>query len=315
MKPVYYLVGDEPYLMDLAMRELTDRLVPADMRDFNLNIFYAKECRGDEIAETAQTLPFLAEQRLIIVKRSEQLTSDALELLTGYLQNPSPSTCLVFAGDKLDQRRKFAQEIKKQGEVVEYKRLYDNQLPPFVREELASRNKKIAPEAVDLLVNLIGANLQELVSQIDKLVTYVGERPQVTLDDVRQIASDSRVASVFEISDAVGERNLPLALKRLTELYRDGGEPLQVLFILTRHFRQLWQAREILDSGRPQGEIAKALGISPYFVAKIASQAKQFRPAELKRLFERLFETDVALKSGGDDILVERLIIDICTPR
>jgi DNA polymerase III subunit delta len=312
--PLYYLYGDEPYLIDRGVKRLLARTVSPEFRDFNLNVYYGKECKGEEIVSAAQTMPMFAEWRVVLVKRSGELPAPALETLTGYLADPSPSTCLIFEGDKIDQRKKFFLDMKKQGNLVEYKRLYENQLGPFIREEAAARGKKIDGAALELLIYLVGNNLQELAAEVEKITTYVGAREMVKGDDVRAIVSDTKVDSIFELTDALGGKELGRALRSLNTILRDGEAPLMVMAMLTRHFRQLWKVRELCDRKVPPQEIGKAAGINPYFLKGILEQARNYRVAELKGIFERLFETDLALKtSGGKPVnLMECLVMDIC---
>jgi DNA polymerase III subunit delta len=312
--PLYYFHGDEPYLMEQGVKRLLSRTVSPDFRDFNLNVFYGKECKGDEIMTAAQTMPMFAEWRVVLVKRSSELSAAALEALTGYVADPAPSTCLIFEGEKIDQRKKFFVEIKKQGNLVEFKRLYENQLGPFIREEAAVYGKKLEAAALELLVYLVGNNLQELAAQVEKIATYVGARETVKVADIKEIVSDTKVDSIFELADALGGKDLGKALRSLNTILRDGEAPLMVMAMVTRHFRQLWKVRELCDRRVPSQEIGKAAGINPYFLKGILEQAKNYRLSELKEIFERLFETDLALKtSGGKPVsLMECLVMDIC---
>jgi DNA polymerase-3 subunit delta len=313
--PLYYLYGNEPYLVEREVKRILARAVAPEFRDFNLNVYYGNECKGGEIVATAQTLPMFSPQRVVLVKRSGDLPAAALDILTEYVGAPSPSTCLVFQGEKIDQRKKFFVELKKRGALVEFKRPYENQLAPFVREEASALGKRIEPAAIDLLAYLAGTNLQELVSQLEKIATYVGAREQIATADVKEVVSDTRVDSVFDLNNALGERNLAKALRNLHTILRDGEAPLMVLAMITRHFRQLWRVRELLDARTPQAEMAKLSGINPYFLRGVAEQARNFRPGELRRAFELFYGADFALKSSGGKPagIMERLLVDICT--
>jgi DNA polymerase III subunit delta len=312
--PVYYFHGDEPYLMGRAVKRLLDLTAPADSRDFNMDVFYGKECRGDEIAAAAQTLPMFAERRVVLVRRSGELSASAQESLAEYVADPSPSTCLIFEGEKIDQRKKFFLEIKKNGNLVEFKRLYENQLGPFIREEAAARGKKVEPAALEMLVYLSGNNLQELAAELEKVATFIGHRDMIRVADIKEIVSDTKVDSIFELTDAVGGKDLARALRSLNTILRDGEAPLMVLAMLARHFRQLWRVKELCNRGVPSAEIGKAAGINPYFIKGILEQARNFRIVEFKGIFDRLFATDLALKSSGGKPLnlMECLIMDIC---
>lgn len=312
--PLYYLCGDEPFLVEKGVKELSARMVAADFRDFNLNVFYGRECRGAEVVDAAQTLPMFSDRRMVLVKDAERLSAEALDIIGRYLANPCPSTCLLFQGEKPDQRKKFFVEFKKKGVLVEFKRPYENQLPAFIRDEAGRNNKKVEPAAMELLVGLIGNNLQELASQIEKIATYAAGRSSITLDDVRAVASDSRADSIFDLTNALGGKDLASALKSLDTLLGDGEAPLFILHMITRHFRQIWMVRELLDRRTPAAEIGKSLRINPYFLEGTISQAKRFSGSVLKGIFDRFFETDLALKSSGGkpDILMERLVMGIC---
>jgi DNA polymerase-3 subunit delta len=312
--PLYYFHGDEPYLIERAVKRLLDLTVSPDSRDFNLDIFYGKECKGEEIATTGQTLPMFAERRVVLVKRSGELSPAALEMLTEYVSDPSPSTCMIFEGEKIDQRKRFFVEMKKRGNLVEFKRLYENHLGPFIREEAAVYGKKVEPAAVEMLVYLIGNNLQELAAEIEKVAIYVTGRDAITVADIREIVSDTKVDSIFELTDSIGRRDLGKSLRNLNTILRDGEAPLMVLAMLTRHFRQLWRVKELSDKRLPPNEIGKAAGINPYFLKGIVEQAKNYRISEFRGIFERLIATDLALKtSGGKPVsLLECLLMDIC---
>lgn len=317
IRPLYYLYGEESYLIEKGVKQLLSRLVSTDLRDFNLNVYYGNECTGDDIAAAAQTLPMFAEWRVVQVKNSDKLSAAALEALAAYVQDPSPSTCLILQGEKIDQRKKFFVEMKKRGELVEFKRLYENQLLPFIRSEAAEQGKKFQPAAAELLVCLSGNNLQDLVSQIEKIILYAGSRDIIELDDVKAVVSDTRVDSVFELANSLGEKNLDKALRNLHALMYDGEAPLLILAMLTRHFRQLWKVRELVERKVPSQEIGKAAGVHPYFLQGIVRQSKNYRVAELREVFEKFFTLDFALKSGSAKpaLLLERLVIDICGAR
>ncbi len=314
VRTLLYFYGDEQYLMEKAVRRLLDTLVPPDLRDFNMEVFYGNESSGGQIAEAAATLPMFAEWRAVLVKKADALTADSLEVLARYLDNPSSSTCLVFLGEKIDQRKKFFSEFKKRGELVECKRLYENQLGAFIRAETAARGKKIESAAAETLIYLVGNNLQELVSEVEKAVLYAGGRDTVTASDIREIASDTRVNSVFELADSLGGKKIDRALRSLDTLIEGGEAPLLILAMITRHYRQLWKVRDLLDRKTPTRDIGREAGINPYFLQGIIPQARNYEPGELRRLFEKIFQADLALKTGRvkPRIVLERLLMDAC---
>ena len=301
--------------MERAVKRLMDLVVPPDFRDFNLDVFYGNECKGDEVASVAQTLPMFADRRMVLVKRAGELSSAALEILVSCVADPSPTTCLVFVGEKVDQRKKFFQEMKKKGELVECKRPYENQLGSFIRDEARGLGKRVEPAAAEMLLYLVGNNLGELVTQLEKVALYVGQREMITVDDVRGIVSDTKVESVFDLANALGERNVGKALRSLATILRDGEAPLMLLAMIARHFRQLWRVRDLMAQKVPQQDISRLAGINPYFIKGVIAQARNFTVDDLKKVFEGLYATDLALKGGGAKrpaLTLEKLVMNVC---
>jgi DNA polymerase-3 subunit delta len=247
------------------------------------------------------------------VKRAEELQAEQLEQLIPYIKAPSPDTCLIFHASKIDQRRKFFAELKKTDLLIEYKKLKDDQLPGFVTRETGHHGKRIDPAATDLLVYYCGNSLREIVAQVEKLSTYVGQRGLITVDDVKAIVSDTKTDTVFELANALGSRNLERAVRQLQILLRDPDSAYMLVGALARHFRQLCMIRELMDQRASQDEISKRVKINPYFLKGMISQAQKFNIAEYRKILLLLHETDMGLKSGGrQGPLFEMLLFEIC---
>lgn len=311
---ICYLYGEESFLIERATKQLLDHAIDPSLKDFNYNVFFGNESKGIDIADAAQTLPMFAERRAVLVKRAEALKAEALDALLSYVQHPSQTTCLIFCGLKIDQRKKFFLELKKLGALVEFKRLYDNKLSGFISAESLVHGKPIEPAAADLLSLLIGNNLQELSSQLEKLVVYAGSRPRVTVDDVKTIASNSKAFTVFELARYLGGRDLQNALRSLDTLFLNGEEVPMMVGALSRHFRQLWRVREMQEQKAAQADISREVGINTFFLGEYLQQAKNFNRNDLKRIFEELYSCDVASKTGGGQpyTLMCNLVFAIC---
>lgn len=314
--PLYFIYGEEEFLVERAVQRLVERIVSPDSRDFNFSIFYGKEARVEQIIESAMTLPMFAQRRVILVKRADEMPADAFEQLLSYLQNPSPESCLVFQGVKVDQRRKFFQELKKADLLVEFKKMKDDHLPAFIRREAEQRGKRMESAAAEMIVYYTGNNLRELVAQMEKLASYCGDRPTINIDDVRAMASDTKIDSVFELADAMGRRNLDRAMRQLQTVLRDSDAPYMLIGALARHFRQLCIIRALLQKKIANDEIGRQAKVNPYFLKGLLEQSRNFRPDEFAGIFARLHEADLELKSGGrQQTLLEMLVFSICSCR
>ncbi len=309
-----YLYGEESFLVDRLTKKLLDAAIDSSLKDFNLNVFFGNEVKGVEVADAALTLPMFADRRAVLVKRADLMKADALDALMTYIKNPAASTCLIFNGVKIDQRKKFFQELKKQNALIEFKKMYDNKLSAFIVAEATAQGKKIESSAADLLSFLIGNNLQELSSQIEKLVVYVGNKPGITLDDVRVLASSSKTFTVFELAGFLGLKDLSRSLKSLDTLIRNGDDVPMMIGALSRHFRQLWRILELVEKRMGQADISREVGINPYFIGDYLKQAQKFTKSGLDKIFKDLYYCDLLSKTGGNSYtLMHGLIMSICT--
>jgi DNA polymerase-3 subunit delta len=308
------LYGEERFFLEETLDNLLQLVVPSESRDFNYNLFHGKTARGAEIYDVARTFPVFSSLRLVVVRDAQLLPAAELEKLLPYLQDPVAETVLVLTADKVDGRRKFYQQFKKRGSLVEFKKYYDNQIPAFVRDRAGQNGVTFAEPAMALFCRRVGSNLQEIAGELDKLTTYLGERTVVDVDDVQTIVSDTRIDSVFELTDAIGRQDSSRALSLLNRLLADGTAPLVVLAMMARHFRQMWKARYLLDQRLGKKEVARGIGINPYFLDGLLQQVRVFPAARYQRVFEQMLEVDLALKSSGAhaSALLEEMVLGIC---
>lgn len=311
LPPIVYLFGSETFLRDRALQQVRLAYVDAATADFNYDVVEGQSVSAHGLIDTANALPTFAEWRLVVVRDAHKLAASVLEQLLPYLKDPSPSTLLVLVGDKIDRRKKFFQEFKKHGALVEFKELYENQIPAFVGEQTAQANIRMTEAAMGLFCRRVGTSLQEISAEITKLATYLGDRELADVEDVEAIVSESRTENVFKLTDAVGERRTKDALQLTRKLLDDGEAPLMIVAMLTRYYRQLWSACELLRQNVGRGEMARKVGINPYFLDGLLTQARKSSPAECRQAFERLLETDLALKSSGShpSALLDRLLL------
>jgi DNA polymerase-3 subunit delta len=250
----------------------------------------------------------------VTVKDAHLLPAAELEALLPYLQDPVPETCLLLVAEKIDSRRKFFQQFKKSGCMVEFKPLAERELPGHVKTFLEGRDYRISADALELFCGMVGGSLHEIHSELDKLLTYLGDRTLIDVTDVQAVVSKGRAENIFELGNAVGRGDVAGALslvKRLT----DGGEaPLKILSLLVRHFRQLWKVRELQVQNRNPRDIAATAGVPFFVVQQLIAQGKRFSRQDFQRNYELFLETDLAMKSSGADAeaLLESLLLRLC---
>lgn len=307
------LYGPESYFIEEGLKLIRDAVVDAGSRDFNLTQYQGRDIKPGEVVEQARTFPVFAERRLVIIKNVQEASADQLEGLLAYLEDPVPETVLLLTAEKIDARRKFYQILKKSGKAIEFKKIYENQLPSFVREQAKSLNVTLTGEGLKLFCKRVGTNLVEVQGELEKLAGYLGERDIADEKDVAAIVSDTRIESIFDLTDAIGEGDISSALHLMDRLLAEGQAPLMVLAMMTRHFRQMWKVRELVAQNVPQSEFPKRVGVSPYFLKGLMQQARRFDNQQYRLVFNQLLATDLALKSSGSEprMHLEKLVHDI----
>lgn len=306
-----FLHGKEPFLLQRAVRLVRKAVLEADKDDFNDNQFDGKQASALEITESALTYPIFASRRLVTVKDAHLLPAGEMEALLGYLKEPAPETCLLFVAEKIDSRRKFIQQFKKFGCLVEFKPLTERELPGHVRSFLNGRDYRISADALDLFCSMVGGSLHEVHGELEKLLIYLGDRTLVDVTDVQAVVSKGRAENIFELGNAVGRGDVARALGLSKQLTDSGEAPLKILSLLVRHFRQLWKVRELQVQNANPRDIASTAGVPFFVIQPLIAQGKRFSRNDFYRAFEQFLDTDLAMKSSGADAeaLLESLLL------
>lgn len=305
--------GQEGYLVERAVQQVKAAVLTGGNEDFNFNQYSAKDVLAADIISTARTFPVFASRRLVLIKDAHQLVAAVQDELLEYLQNPVPETCFLLSGEKIDSRRKFFQTFKKKGAFVEFKPLYENQLPAFVREQLSTDNYDITGDALTLFCARVGTGLHEVKAELGKLQMFLGEKRLIDVADVQAVVSNTRSENVFEIGNAVALGETGRAFSLVKKLIDEGEAPLKILSLLVRHYRQLWKLRELQVKGTHNKEMASLVGLPPFFIDGMVRQAKRFSAKDFRSAFALFLETDLAMKSSGSDpdSLLEVLLLKL----
>jgi DNA polymerase-3 subunit delta len=328
--PVYFLYGPEDYLIEEEIQELLNHTLSQKERGFNSHLFNGEEHSSQEIVQTAQTLPMFSKNRFVLVSEADRMDEEKVEALMEYIQKPSPSTCLVLHGLTIGPWKKHRKEIEKVGKVTEYTRLKGRALVSWMKARMSEKGKTISDEAADYLVEVVGDHLYDLDNALEKAFLSVGEKQKIELLGVEEITSEVKVSTVFDLTDAIGHQNLEKALGILDKAMESKaivfrkeeegskfGDPIP--FLLSMMAKQYWSMlviKEMSAHHREAGELAKELGTSPWNIKKLMDQGKNFSEASLQEGILKCHQTDLAIKRsrGPKDLLMEKLVIDLCRP-
>ena len=311
---VYLLLGDEDLLVDQALAELLDRLVPPEERDLNLDVVRADEIEIADLITLIDTLPFFGQRRAVVVKTADVWNAAEQEQLAAYLERGAPPSALILVAGALDRRRKLFTAVRKLGEIQEFPRLSIRQLPFWVTDRVRKEGRRIDPDAVEAIVALVGPGLRQLSLELEKLFALVESLERITRRDVEAAVSRLSESTIFMMVDAIGERRAGDALRYLDDILRDEAAPY-VLFMVARQFRLLMRASHLTARKKPFGAIQDALGVPQFVARKLVAQVVHFPPDAFPGIFARLAEADLAVKTTGQARLaLETLIAELCRP-
>ena len=309
LRPVYLIYGPEPYIASTALARIREYFAKVCGSDFEPDRYSAKSKSLAEIVGSADTVSMWTKLRLVIVSEADAIKET--KELERYLKKPNRDASIVFVAEKADGRTKFVSLVSEAGAAIECKAPYENKLPEWIRIEATQRFKKmVSLDAARLMVDLVGTSLGELSGALEKIVLYIGAKPQIDSDDVETVLTETGRKDVFKFCDAVGARKLKDALHALERLSAFDENEVMLLTMLSRHFRLLLKAREAMAKGvTDKYAIAQRLGINPFHTDNYMAQARLFSMNELKQSFAKLYKTDKLIKSSK---LPKQVILKNC---
>jgi DNA polymerase-3 subunit delta len=299
LDPIYVLHSEHPILLERMIAELRDVAVPPAVRGFNYDVVEGKPT-GARIVALAQTLPMMAQRRMVYVRDLGTMPADEAEPLLAYLDKPNPSTVIVAVTSKVDKRIKLYATLGRKKFLHEL--TAPRQLAPWINAEARRLGVKIDGPAVSRLVDVVGPDLSRLVLAVEQLGLFVAGKRAVTTDDVDELIADTHERTIFELTDAIASLDTPRALAIVDKLCDQRESAVGVVVMLARHVRQMALAHALRRSNAPRNEWPQKLGVPPFIVDKIMQQARAFTPESLAIATQRLAMADRALK--GDITLI-----------
>lgn len=320
---VYLLYGEDSLNIDRGLKALEKSVIGSDLPEFNTDYFHGKEADPGEVIGAARTLPVMADKRLVVLRRVEEWKTPDREQILEYLKSPCPTTVFCLVAYALSLKGKSAKKedwalvsaAAKSGVAVNFARPQRGRLGGVISAMVRERGKRIEAGAVRLLAELAGDEMLGLEHEIAKIILFIGDRNDITRNDVLEAVADVKEANVFEFTDAIGARDVENALRALQRMREQGQQPLMVLSMLTRHFRLIWKIQEYMDRGEPPGKTAKLTGLNEWVLKKsYLPQVSKFKESDTGKITAMLAELDIRMKSTGadKDILFERTIIKLC---
>lgn len=307
-KKVYLLCGEEDYLR----KQYRDRLRTALAGDDTMNCHYfeGKDVKPGEIIDLAETLPFLAERRVIIIENSG-LFKKGGETLAEYMTGMSDTAYFVFAETEIDKRSRLYKAVKAAGRVTEFPVQDENTLRRWISGLAAKEKKGITDQDIRYFLEKIGTDMANIRTELEKLFCYTLDRGTITAADIDAVCTRKVTNQIFDMISAIADGNRTKALHLYYDLLALKEPPMRILFLTARQFNLLLQVKECRKKGYDNRTIAGKTGLRDFIVGKYAAQASRFEMDRLKEALQACVETEERIKTGKlDDVIgVELLLI------
>jgi DNA polymerase-3 subunit delta len=327
---LHVLVGEDDFSIRQALEEVKKGIGDAMALMTNTTVLDGRLVTVEEVRNACNTVPFLADKRLVIVEglaerfepgeRIGRKKSGKADVPQGEyqkfaeaLKDLPPFTEAVVIGGRLKPGNPMLAALAYLTKIRAFPLLKEAPLKAWIERRVAGGGGQIAPAATALLARFVGNDLWTMSGEVDKLVMYTGGR-RIEEADVREVVSYAQEANVFAMVDAILEQRTGYAQRLMQQLLREGMVPAQLLVMLARQVRIIFQVKEMRSRGRTRAEIQKKLGLtSDFLLHKAWEQADAYSPERLRELYHRLLETDLAIKTGKMDgeLAMDILVVEL----
>lgn len=310
LKHFYLLFGAEDYLKKQYREKLVNALVTKE-DTMNYGYFEGNGISVQAVLDLGITLPFFSEARVIVIENSGWLKK-CPEGLEEKLKELPDTTYIIFVEKEVDKRNRLYKWIDKNGYASEMNTPDEKMLMTWVKGLCKAEGKQMADEAIYYLVEHMGMDMLLLKNEIDKLFGYVGSREQIVVQDVREVCVGQASDKMFEMLDAIGNKDQKRALLLYRDLLALREPAMRILYMLTRHYHILMQISVLAGEGKDPKKIASLCGIPPFSVKKYMAQTRQYSYGQCKNMLEKCQQTDQGIKTGtvSDVVGVELLIVE-----
>lgn len=308
-KNTYLLYGDENYLKQQYKNKLKNALISPD-DTMNYSHYEGNNINPLELIDVAQTMPFFAERRLILIEDSG-FFKKSCEELADYIPEIPQTAYIVFVESEIDKRGRLYKAVNKAGCAVEFGAQDEQLLIRWILGRLKKENKKITQSVMQLFLNKTGTDMGNIDKELEKLLCYTLEKDVIEAEDVEAVCTSQISNRIFDMVNAIGKRQQKLALSLYYDLLALKEQPMRILYLINRQFRILMDLKSMKNAGVDAKTMAAKAGIPPFAVKRNLEQAASFTMEELKQALTEGAELETDSKTGKmiDRIAVEMLII------
>ncbi len=310
-KHIYLLTGEEVYLRSQYKKKLQEALVsPEDT--VNINFYQGKGISVQELIDQAETMPFFSERRLLVIEDSGFFKNASPELAE-YLEQVPETTYFLFVENDVDKRGKLYKTVKKNGSIAEFSSQTEDTLMRWILGILKKEQKNITRSTMELFLEKTGTDMNQINMELEKLLSYTLGKEIITAEDVEAVCTTQTVNQIFEMINAMAQKNQRRALDLYYDLLALKEAPMRILYLIARQFNQIMQISELSSQGLGREAIAEKLGIQSFIVRNGLRYARSFSQEQLRYAVETAVQTETDVKTGKLDekLAVELVIVEM----
>lgn len=307
-KPVYLIYGTEDYLKKQYKQKLKTAVLGSS-DEMNYSYFEGKGIDVSKVIESAQTLPFFHDKRVIIVENSGFFKS--ANDLADHIKDFPESSVVVFVENEVDKRNRLYKAVKEIGVISEMNGMDERSLKVWVLGRIKKDGKKVTEATLDYFLSKTGGDMEVINTEIEKLLCYSMKEDVITNEAIDAVCSTQISNQIFLMIDAIATKKQHVALELYYDLLALKEKPMSILFLITRHFNILLQVKELFALRHDNATIAKRVGVPPFAVNKYVAQSKNFKKATLLEALKTSVDIEEQVKTGRlhEKIGVEMLIV------
>jgi len=339
---ILLMFGEEEYLLESDYSKLIKSMFPDRKNEFDFEVLDGDNTKIKTVVDSCLSYPFMSDKRVVVVKNFEKMCSLRSSKINAefksfekYLQSPQETTVLIlktnydklngFAnakkGNKTTNINKILKAAKfpfdillKDYDWIEYPKMYESSYPTWIKALAKKGGKAITPEAVEFLIAQTNQDLRSVSNELEKAIIYVKNKKQIELHDISFVVGVSHDYNVFELQKAIGKRDMKQSLLIIENMLANKkNQEMLIMTMVSRYFVILWKLLELAGRNMNNFDLAREVGISPYFLPEYLEALGKYKPSEIDKALMLLTKTDEILKSSSQNsiALIQRMAIDI----
>jgi DNA polymerase-3 subunit delta len=298
LRPLYLLLGPEIYLRRVAAQAITDAALSRTLlREFNESGFSLFSDSVQSAVAAAEQLPMMSDMRVVRIRDFARLREADEDVLIRYLNNPSPSTVMIFIADELDRRKKSSKVLLDVCTIVEFGPLRDAEAKAWAKTRLKELKTTADDQVLSEVIRLVGTDVQTLSNELEKLICASGTTGRITLELVDELIGRSRELSNFELGDHLLAGNRQRALETLHRLLEDGAEPVMLVGLIAGNYHRLALGKHLLTRGGREA-VFRNISLPPFKRDSYISTLQRSTAAKIARGIQLTAAADLAIKTS-----------------